>query len=113
MFESRYTASETASLKPKVGPTKPCPPRKTRPAANHPATAANNAGAHPPYQTTNATALNIVASGNAPPIHGVNAARTRMATAMARIAIPNLEMVEEGVGIKNKGRAPLCPSLNC
>ena len=62
----------------------------------------NKAGPHPPYQTTNATAENIVANGNVPPIHGVKAARTRIATAMARSAIPYLEMVEGAVDIKKK-----------
>ena len=55
----------------------------------------NKAGPQPPYHTTNATAENIVASGNDPPIHGVNAARIRIAAAMARSAIPYLEIVEE------------------
>jgi len=51
-----------------------------------PPIAVNSAGAQPPYQTTNATAENVVASGNTGPITGVSATRDSTATAMLATA---------------------------
>src|SRR5688572_6692700 len=91
--DSRYTASATTSLKLNEGPTNGWPPRKIIPAANQPTIAAARAGAQPAYHTVNATAVNIVASGNDAPIHGVNAMRARIAAATATRATPYFEIV--------------------
>jgi hypothetical protein len=72
--------------------------------------AVKSAGPHPPYHTLKATAGNTSASGNDPAIHGVNAIRRPIATAMASRAIPYWEIVELVVGTK-KRTGILCPSF--